>query len=62
MVGISPGAISMLEDLRLEPDKDVTASILHYKMLVVLRQTEAGQEMGVKSIMNVGIFQKVISI
>ncbi len=54
LVGISPGAISMLEDLRLEPDKDVTASILHYEMLGVLRQTEAGYEMGVKSINECG--------
>ncbi len=48
--GISPGAISMLEDLRLEPDKDITACILHYEMLGVLRQTESGYEMGGKSI------------
>ena len=48
--GISPGAISMLEDLRLEPDKDITACILHYEVLGVLRQTENGYEMGGKSI------------
>lgn len=50
LVGISPGAISMLEDLRLEPDKDITACILHYEVLGVLRQTETGYEMGGKSI------------
>ena len=33
LTGITPGAISMLEDLQLEPDKDLTACILRYEML-----------------------------
>ena len=41
---VSPGAISMLEDLRIESDKDIAASILHYEMLGLIRQTEAGYE------------------
>lgn len=41
---VSPGAISMLEDLHIEPDKDMAASILHYEMLGLIRQTEAGYE------------------
>lgn len=42
--GITPGAISMLEDLRIEQDKDLTACILHYEMLGLIRQTEKGYE------------------
>ena len=41
---VSPGAISMLEDLHIEQDKDMAASILHYEMLGLIRQTEAGYE------------------
>lgn len=41
---VSPGAISMLEDLRIETDKDMAACILHYEMLGLIRQTEDGYE------------------
>ena len=46
LTGITPGAISMLEDLQLEPDKDLTACILRYEMLGMIRQTAAGYEKG----------------
>ena len=42
--GMTPGAISMLEDLRIEQDKDLTACILRYEMLGLIRQTEKGYE------------------
>lgn len=44
LTGIAPSAISMLEDLRLEPDKDLTACILHYEMLGMIRKTTDGYE------------------
>ena len=46
LTGITPGAISMLEDLQLEPDKDLTACILRYEMLGMIRQTETEYEKG----------------
>lgn len=49
LTGITPSAISMLEDLRLEPDKDLTACILRYEMLGVIRQTENGYEKGIET-------------
>lgn len=42
LTGITPCAISMLEDLRLEPEKDLAACILRYEMLGLIRQTEDG--------------------
>lgn len=42
--GITPGAISMLENLQIEQDKDLTACILYYEMLGLIRQTEQGYE------------------
>lgn len=40
--GLAPGAISLLEDLKLEPDKDVAACILRYEMLGLIRENGTG--------------------
>lgn len=39
---LTPSAISMLEDLQLEQDKDLAACILRYEMLGLIQQTEDG--------------------
>lgn len=38
--GLSPGAISLISDLKLEPKKDIAASILKYKELGILREID----------------------
>ena len=42
LTGLTPSAISMLEDLQLERDKDLTACMLRYEMLGMIQQTEDG--------------------
>lgn len=38
--GLSPGAISLLSDLKLEPRKDIAASILKYKEMGILTEID----------------------
>ena len=46
LTGLTPGEISLLEDLSLETEKDVSACILRYEYLEVLRETADGYERG----------------
>lgn len=46
LTGLTPGEISLLEDLSLETEKDVSACILRYEYLWVLRETADGYERG----------------
>lgn len=42
LCGLTPGGISLLADLKLEPEKDVSASVLRYEQLGLIRGDESG--------------------
>ena len=46
LTGLTPGEISLLEDLQIEEEKDLSAYILWYEHLGLIRETEDGYIQG----------------